>query len=359
MKTFLPSPLVVFIVLLTTISFTTYSQEGAKNTLNPTIENAPPTPLCPNEEITLSTQEYDTYQWYRRYHSGTSQPIPGATGREFAVQLANQEFYYVSVRVTLNGQEASSPEVLLDQYVFSMKLSAQGENIWQDMWGGLHMCEGNYQLTLNIKDSHNFYNYQWYCSGEALVDATSDVLEVTKSGYYTATANHPFCPDLLVYSDDAFDISIHNPEPPVVTQQGDSLLANWNIGQWYYEEEPLPGATHWVLIPENEGYYAFEYERDGCPARSEPIMFSTTSIADDLNMQSEVKIYPVPASDQLNIKTPGHFSSYQIIDKNGKIVKADQLQSNAIKIGELENGIYYIRLSGNTTTTTKSFIKAN
>ena len=46
--------------------------------------------LCPGATSTLSTQQYDAYQWYSRPFGsgGSAQPIPGATGQTLEVGAA-------------------------------------------------------------------------------------------------------------------------------------------------------------------------------------------------------------------------------------------------------------------------------
>ena len=41
--------------------------------------------LCPNESGMLTTQSYDSYQWYKRSFSGTAVPIQGATSQTLSI----------------------------------------------------------------------------------------------------------------------------------------------------------------------------------------------------------------------------------------------------------------------------------
>ncbi len=333
------------------------SASEQKNNLNPTIENAPETPVCPNAEITLTTQEYDSYQWYKRTHYSTSQPVSGATSREFTMVSDPEHVYYVRVKVTLDGQEAMSSEVLIDQYWFRPKIGGFGENIDQDIWGNIHVCEGNFELTLFSVDSVHFNNHQWYRSGNPIDGALMTTFKVNDSGYYYFTVSPPQCPDMTVYSFGGFDVSVHNPAPPIITQEGDSLLANWNVGQWFLEEEPIPGATHWIYIPQADGYYSFEYVRNGCPARSEPYHYSTETNINEPLLQN-VNIYPVPAFNLLNVNAGVEISSFEIFDAFGRKVMYGHMQNMSIDISIIAGGFYYIHLHSPEGSAVKKFIKA-
>lgn len=348
-------------ILLSTFSLQSFALQlsNEKDQLNPTIENAPSKPLCPHDTVVLSTQEYDSYQWYSRTHWGTKQPISGANQQELTYYQEPDSFHYLSVKVTHNGQEAFSPEVLIDLYLFRPQLYATGENVNEDMFGNIHACKDNFRLTLFFGDSLGFSEYQWIRSGEPIEGANDGYYEVEVPGFYEILATPNQCPNLTVYSDNAFNVSIYDPTPPVITQEGDSLLANWNIGQWFYEEEVIPGATHWVLIPEKEGYYTFEYIRNGCPAMSKPYLFSfPTNIDNDLLKIHEIILSPIPARDRMEVRSDLEIEYFEIYDIFGRKVKSKPLNTNSIDVTGLSNGNYYIYLHTTLGGVVKKFIKS-
>jgi hypothetical protein len=106
--------------LLCLLSFSAllfFSTAGmAQCPFDPTVEGE--TILCPGGTSVLSTQVYDSYQWYQRPYGDTiAVPIPGATGPTYTVTEADV-ISYISVEATLNGCTEISPEVLIDGYVF-------------------------------------------------------------------------------------------------------------------------------------------------------------------------------------------------------------------------------------------------
>lgn len=61
--------------------------------------------------------------------------------------------------------------------------------------------------------------------------------------------------------------------------------------------------------------------------------------------KNELKIYPNPVSDFLNITTSLSFNSYEVYDVLGKVVlKVTGMKSNQIDVSKLNKGIYFIKL---------------
>jgi hypothetical protein len=311
--------------------------------LMPTIENAPTGAFCPNAVVTLSTQEYDSYQWYIRTANSTSQPIEGANAREVTITVST--LYYVKVEVTLDGESAFSTEVTLDMFFFIPPVYGMGENVWQDTnTGVVYGCYGNFKLDLFGADSIYYFDYQWYRNNQLLQGQTANTLKILESGDYYYKASPYQCPDALGYSN-VFKVRIIKNDPPTVTQSGDSLLASWNIGQWYYENVKIPGATSWILLPQQEGNYAFEYKRSGCAVRSDNFLYTHATTVPILHA-SAVNIYPQPAVNVLNFETDITVQEYEIFNSFGRLVDAGKLNSNQIDISSLPSGIYILQLNG-------------
>ena len=73
----------------------------------------------------------------------------------------------------------------------------------------------------------------------------------------------------------------------------------------------------------------------------------------DTSLQNIVTISPNPTSDFINIKSSDKISSVEVVDASGKIVLKDTRGENQIRISELPNGIYIVKID----TTKQSLIK--
>ena len=75
----------------------------------------------------------------------------------------------------------------------------------------------------------------------------------------------------------------------------------------------------------------------------------TLSVDDSIFNNKEVMIYPNPAQEEITLFWPGpkNYSSIQILDLNGKLVKNEKATSSPQRIStyHLKNGIYFIYLS--------------
>ena len=97
---------------LITACLTTATGLWAQCTFTPTV-----TPnniiLCPNDSAELTTQEYDSYQWYKG-----SDPIVGATSQTLMVHQYEDAGYEFKVAATLDDCTESSVPVLVDGWAF-------------------------------------------------------------------------------------------------------------------------------------------------------------------------------------------------------------------------------------------------
>lgn len=161
---------------------TTYHYLGTPDCAhNPTItpENLI---MCPNTTDTLWTQQYDSYKWYK-----DGNLIPNATNQYYVVSAFNDAGSLFKVEATLNNCAETSPEVLLDGWVF-LPVTVITEGL-QDT-----LCAGEDTLLLIIGQPYT-ENIQWTKGGVPLPNETNDTLVVTTSGVYSVSGAPAICPD--------------------------------------------------------------------------------------------------------------------------------------------------------------------
>lgn len=152
--------------------------------------------LCPGSTGILSTQEYDSYQWFRReFLNGIPEAIPGATEQTLQVGAADV-LYYFWVEVTEDTCTAVSPEILLDTWVFLLpSVASTGDYTYNGNTGNFEICKGDTMfLTLNQP-----YQTQitWFKNGLAIPDEQTPTLAITESGNYTVQGAPEICPDFI------------------------------------------------------------------------------------------------------------------------------------------------------------------
>ncbi len=181
--------LYILLVILTVGSAT---RLNAQCTFDPTVTGD--TLLCPNETGILTTQVYDSYQWYKRpLFGGSAQPIPGAMSQTLTIDAANDAANYFSVEATLNGCAEMSPEVLVDSWVFLFPYTIIEGDYTIGSMGELILCQGD--TIFLISGMPYDTNLQWYDNGNPIAGANNDTLFVTTAGSYTFSGSPSICPN--------------------------------------------------------------------------------------------------------------------------------------------------------------------
>jgi PKD repeat protein len=83
----------------------------------------------------------------------------------------------------------------------------------------------------------------------------------------------------------------------------------------------------------------------------------TTGIDNNVDLNTEIEIYPNPTSNQLTIDTELKLRETTIIDITGKIIMRSKVNTNTINVAGLSDGIYFIKLVVEERTITKKFVK--
>jgi hypothetical protein len=178
----------------------------AQCTFEPTITGD--TMLCPNASGILTTQVYDSYQWYKRPFSGTAQPIPGATSQTLNVDYFNDAGFYFSVEATDSGCTEMSPEVLVDGWVFLLPTVQTTGDFTIGPNGETIVCIGDTAYFMLMQPYTT--NITWYESGNVIPGATSPVFLVTTPGSYTVQGAPQICPQFIQQLGVTLDVLVIN-----------------------------------------------------------------------------------------------------------------------------------------------------
>jgi Secretion system C-terminal sorting domain len=83
----------------------------------------------------------------------------------------------------------------------------------------------------------------------------------------------------------------------------------------------------------------------------------TINLKNDNFELANLKIFPNPASNFLEVSSSEKIDSYQIIDLQGKVILSDDFSTNKIDITNLNSGIYFIKVRSKEKTNVRKFIK--
>lgn len=173
------------IILLFTVS---------ANAQNPTVVGD--TILCPNSSGMVSTQPYDTYQWFIRYSGSTTiTPISGANSQFLSIDYATYAASYLSVEVTIGANDYISPEFFVDGWAFlGLTVASTGDFTIGPM-GETVLCPGD-TMYFEVMLPYNT-NITWYNNGDTIPGITSTILTVTDPGVYYVTGAPSLCPSYI------------------------------------------------------------------------------------------------------------------------------------------------------------------
>lgn len=223
---------------------------------------------------------------------------------------------------------------------------------------------GSSPLVLNAPyNSKQFY--QWYLNGNPIAGATTAIYTnpsptMSDTGMYsciittqftvmdTSVLGHPNWPDTATQS---FDFQIahvsYNPIDmnPVIIQQGDTLFSNASTGnQWHNALGPILGATDSFYVPTQAGSYYVVLQEGSCMSNNSNIINYTR--LENIFSSDDIKIYPNPTSDILNIETSFNDYQVEILDILGRVLIQKNTSNNYLKIDlkPLTTGIYLVKI---------------
>nr|WP_315031697.1 T9SS type A sorting domain-containing protein [uncultured Chryseobacterium sp.] len=263
--------------------------------------------FCDAENEILSTQGFDTYQWYKQewtWQTPNNNPwvaIPGATSQQLTIS-GNDQLNYFKVAVTLGDCVAESPAIMADGFVYALPamMSTFTPGTYEDLGGGeFNICEG---ASVKFDDVFPLVYgvHTWYkcipsnippVAGDPCIvtGATGDSYTATTSGDYGFYACTEYCPDQCQFL-------------------GTNSFIKLNFGTWGFCENMGTGETKYK--------------------------------------DNSLKVYPNPTAQFLYIGKEADklYKEVSIIDMTGKLVlqKKDHPYNQAIDVSHLVPGNYII-----------------
>ena len=215
-------------------------------------------------------------------------------------------------------------------------------------------CISFTDLSLNVT------SWQWHFPG-----AMSDTSTVqnpqnicySNPGYYDVTliTGNSYGNDTLTNSNYITVFPI--PQVPVISQSGDTLATTSYYNstyQWYFNGNPIPGATNQFYYTNQNGSYTVSIASNGCSTASDPYNFIAIGIV-EMTGENFFSIFPNPTSDEVTISS--HFIGKDEVLLDIYNILGEKVLSRSfsgavytLSFGEgrgeaaLSAGIYYIRL---------------
>jgi len=214
------------------------------------------------------------------------------------------------------------------------------------------VCAGSGVTFLNT--SLNAAQFQWTFEGGTPPTSTifSPTIQYNQPGVYSVglIAISPGGSDSITQQ--SFIQVFGNPETPVIVNN-DNILSTDSNGslQWFLNGQIIQGANQSSLATTQNGTYTVVVTNEnGCSSTSIPSLVTTTNLK-NLNIDSEVMLFPNPAKSGFVIQTNGKSSwNYEILDISGRLIRAEaNVQDSQVVMDRSgwSDGVYIVKVFAN------------
>lgn len=175
----------------------------------------------------------------------------------------------------------------------------------------------------------------------------------------TATNMRQIALDVVMNATNYTQSNLENHTPTFINTSGVLSASGYSTYQWYIDGVLIYGATSSTHTALTSGIYTVTgYDADGCGNKSFEldITVSTANISDISSIKSELKAYPNPANNILNISAPEKIESIVLVSVTGKQVYSESNVLNVLKqidLSDFDGGSYVLIV----TTTETSYKK--
>ena len=288
--------------------------------------------ICPNNTATLtatSTTQNATYNWYADATSTT----PLATGSSFTTPvLTTTTTYYASAKSEVSGYVGKdAPTVTTGNTGFS--------NL------GL-IFDALQNMTIETVD---FYPYHASASSSTVtINLLSSSGAVLQSKQITVPVTSQGVLNVLPLG---FEVPAGTGYKLVVAGVTNSIGAlRENVAAQINFPYSLTGLCN-ITGTTTSGYYYYLYNwkvSSGCESPRQPVTATVDTnclSTSEVTAKNDVKVYPNPFVDVVNISNADEVKSIAVVDAAGRLVKTIEKVSSQISLGDLKSGMYILNLN--------------
>ncbi|MFC2114657.1 T9SS type A sorting domain-containing protein [Bacteroidota bacterium] len=306
------------------------------------------TMACAGGSINLTVQGYGEnaeYKWQKdgvditTYGPDTFLTISPTTGASYG--------YYRCVIKNAYGADTSGSALL--------NISSGTPSVTAQPAEQLGCINFNAVLTIAAQSNSPIY-YQWYKDGKAISGAIDSFYNIPM--VKAADTGHYKCEITNVCGTDMSDsVMVHYTKPPgtpTISQAWSQLTCNQDAAayQWLKYNTPISGATNKTHIIKEAAKYSVEItDNNGCKKVSLETLYKPSGINEN-NPGKVVSIFPNPSTGLFTVKLmTSQQISLKVVNLLGNVVYEEKdvdgsIVSLTLDLGHMENGIYYVLVSG-------------
>ncbi|XZF13385.1 T9SS type A sorting domain-containing protein [Chitinophagaceae bacterium MMS25-I14] len=324
----------------TTCSATSAAITVNVNPLPPATATASgPSTICADDSTTLTANNGVAlaYQW----KTGTT-IISGATAISYKAYLPGS--YTVVVTDGNNCSATSAPVTVTVNPKPSAVVTYNSPLVF---------CQGG-AVVLNAVNATGLA-YQWLNNGNVIIGGYAASYVAYTSGSYRVKITSAL--GCTSYSQ-PISVTQNLLPSPIITRNGYILsTGNFVTYQWYFNNTPLPNGQGPSVTAMHDGlYHVVVTDANGCENSSVPLNINTLSVTGPAGTAQDVKIYPNPAGQFVNIDAPVAVN-VKLRDITGRTVLAAD-HAERLDLGRVPSGVYLLTVfdtAGNVLKTEKLF----
>jgi choice-of-anchor B domain-containing protein len=283
--------------------------------------------LCQGDSLTLNAPPgAGHYAWYHNgmlISEGATEEIVISAGGIYTLEAANGICFDVSDEIIVSVLPA--PEFT---YSFS---------------GPLGFCEGEF-VTIAVNSALEL-SFSLVDAGGGSIPFETEIA-IDETGSFSILAENEACQVQTPY----FAVEVFQPAAPDISVDLNLLTSTEAAAyQWYFFDDPIPGATDRIWTATESGLYFVEIiDMNGCIARSNAVEVFVTSVAE--SNSGLLHVFPNPVSGMLTIRLDdpdGRLEHLALFDAAGRLLwTTDPLEnSHQLDMSALPAGVYRLRVS--------------
>lgn len=209
--------------------------------------------------------------------------------------------------------------------------------------GPLGFCEGE-SVTISVSSAQALSYFLEEAGSEPI--AFQSEIAIDAAGAFTIVAENDACRT----ETELFIVEVFQPLIPMISTDLNVLTSTEAVVyQWYFFDNPIPGATDrsWTAL-ESGPYFVETIDMNGCAAQSNPVEIVITSIAEP--SQGLLHVFPNPTLGLLTIRLDdpaGKLENIALFDNTGRLLweTTSRNYSDELDLSALPVGIYRLRVS--------------
>jgi hypothetical protein len=288
--------------------------------------------LCGESDVLIAQAETgESYVWY-----ASGEEVVGEVASAFEIDQPGE--YAVQLTNTY-GCIAISEPLFVEQYALP--------ELTLEPSGLVTLCAGQTQYIEALCSTA--VQYEWYADGVLLNDEFNGYFEASEGGEYTVRVIDEYGCDAVSAPVVLQAVLVETPSigDGGITEEGQLLLAPAAAGnQWYFNGQPISGATQSTYLATESGIYTVISIEDVCEsALSEGFLVTISGVEEH---DTRILLYPNPCRDYLVLQGMQAIgASYSVYDTLGRIVLEGVASGTRVRIETkaLGSGIYHLVLA--------------